>query len=141
MSLCVSKWVVTPFCHQGAVSWKCKIILKAKRIKNFNTIPLSSLIISWNTITCNHYMFTKSASAFESSVCPCIEALNQPIIEISIIFISIWLYCCQYMYLGSITWNPESSAWNPESKTVLDNLTWGKGSDAWIRAKTTRNNK
>jgi len=24
------------------------------------------------------------------------------------------------------TWNPESTAWNPESKTLLDYLTWGK---------------
>ena len=23
-------------------------------------------------------------------------------------------------------WNPESTAWNPESKTVLDFLTWGE---------------
>ena len=22
-------------------------------------------------------------------------------------------------------WNPESTAWNPESKTLLDYLTWG----------------
>ena len=25
----------------------------------------------------------------------------------------------------SSTWNPESTAWNQESKTVLDSLTWG----------------
>ena len=24
------------------------------------------------------------------------------------------------------TWNPESTAWNPESKTLLDYLTWGE---------------
>ena len=23
-------------------------------------------------------------------------------------------------------WNPESTAWNPESKTLLDYLTWGE---------------
>ena len=23
------------------------------------------------------------------------------------------------------TWNPESTAWNPESRTLLDYLTWG----------------
>ena len=23
-------------------------------------------------------------------------------------------------------WNPEAKAWNPESKTVLDNFTWGE---------------
>ena len=27
--------------------------------------------------------------------------------------------------LESSTWNPESGAWNPESKNVLDSLTWG----------------
>ena len=27
--------------------------------------------------------------------------------------------------LESSTWNSESTAWNPESKTVLDSLTWG----------------
>ena len=26
------------------------------------------------------------------------------------------------------TWNPRSTGWNPESKTVLDFLTWGKPS-------------
>ena len=30
--------------------------------------------------------------------------------------------------LYSSTWNPESTAWNPESKTVLDSLTWVKSS-------------
>ena len=25
-----------------------------------------------------------------------------------------------------LCWNPESTAWNPESKTVLDSLTWGE---------------
>ena len=30
-------------------------------------------------------------------------------------------------------WNPESTVWNPESKTVLDSLTWGE--------KMTRNVK
>ena len=25
------------------------------------------------------------------------------------------------------TWNPESKAWNPESNSALDSLTWGKG--------------
>ena len=24
------------------------------------------------------------------------------------------------------TWNPKSTAWNPESKTLLDYLTWGE---------------
>ena len=24
-------------------------------------------------------------------------------------------------------WNPESTEWNPESKNVLDSLTWGEG--------------
>ena len=28
--------------------------------------------------------------------------------------------------LESSTWNPGSTAWNPESKTVLDFLTWGR---------------
>ena len=28
--------------------------------------------------------------------------------------------------LESSTWNPGSTAWNPESKTVLDSLTWGR---------------
>ena len=28
--------------------------------------------------------------------------------------------------LESSTWNQESTAWNPESNTVLDSLTWGK---------------
>ena len=27
--------------------------------------------------------------------------------------------------LESSTWSPESTRWNPESKTVLDSLTWG----------------
>ena len=27
---------------------------------------------------------------------------------------------------GILTRNPESTAWNPESKTVLDSLTWGE---------------
>ena len=27
--------------------------------------------------------------------------------------------------LESNIWNPEFAAWNPESKTVLDSLTWG----------------
>ena len=25
-------------------------------------------------------------------------------------------------------WNPESTGWNPESKTVMDSLTWGEAS-------------
>ena len=28
--------------------------------------------------------------------------------------------------LAFSTWNLESIAWNPESKTVLDSLTWGE---------------
>jgi len=33
------------------------------------------------------------------------------------------------------TWNPESTAWNPESKTLLDNLTWG---EKYLRPELTR---
>ena len=25
-----------------------------------------------------------------------------------------------------LSWNPESTVWNPESKTVIDSLTWGE---------------
>ena len=28
--------------------------------------------------------------------------------------------------LESSTWNPESAAWNPKSKTVLDSHIWGE---------------
>ena len=28
------------------------------------------------------------------------------------------------------TWNPESTAWNPESKTLLDYPTWGENDQA-----------
>ena len=27
-----------------------------------------------------------------------------------------------------LSWNPESTGWNPESKTVMDSLTWGENS-------------
>ena len=41
--------------------------------------------------------------------------------------------------LESSTWNPGSTAWNPESKTVLDSLTWGRdGSQLTIFSATQR---
>jgi len=40
----------------------------------------------------------------------------QPLMESGIHGCGIW---------NPQTWNPESTAWNPESKTLLDYLTWG----------------
>ena len=37
--------------------------------------------------------------------------------------------------LESSTWNPESPAWSPQSKTVLDSLTWGEVSQQYEKAK------
>ena len=38
---------------------------------------------------------------------------------------------CHWQRLESSTWNPEFMAWNPESKTVLDSLTWDDRAAIW----------
>ena len=48
------------------------------------------------------------------------------ILGLGIHSLGIWNPSSPGKVLESINWNPEPTAFNPESKTVLDSLTWGK---------------